>query len=328
MQTLPVIDIAGLNAPDPATRRHVTAQLGQACREVGFFYATGHGIPDPVRRAVFDAAHAVFALSPAEKAGVSVTLSPHNRGYVGFATERLNEHAGPDQKEAFNIGLELPPDDPELRSGSTFRGANLWPTLPGFRDALLEYYDACGRVMTDIHRGFALDLALDEDFFAPKLARPASILRLLHYPATAEDGGLGAGEHTDYGNLTLLATDGVAGLQVRTLGGQWIDAPHVDGAFICNIADCLMRWTNDVYRSTPHRVLRPKAERYSVAFFGDANPDALVEAIPSCIPPGTRPLYPSITCGAYIQQRLTATYEHLQNVQGDSSPSPSGRGPG
>ena len=76
---------------------------------------------------------------------------------------------------------------------------------------------------------------------------------------------IGAGEHTDYGNLTILATDGVAGLQVRRRDGVWLDAPHIDGAFVCNIGDCLMRWTNDVYVSTPHRVLRPRQERYSVA---------------------------------------------------------------
>ena len=81
--------------------------------------------------------------------------------------------------------------------------------------------------------------------------------------------------HTDYGNLTLLATDDVGGLEVRTRGGEWIAAPVVPGAFVVNIGDCLMRWTNDIYVSTPHRVFnRSGRERYSIAFFLDPNPEA------------------------------------------------------
>ncbi len=320
MDQIPIIDVSGLNAPGLATRQAVAAELGRACREVGFFYVTGHGIPDTLREGVFAAAHRLFAMPETDKERVSVKLSPHNRGYIGFGVEKLDEHSTADQKEAFNIGRELPPDDPEILAGAPFRGPNVWPELPGWRTSVLDYFDACDRLQADIHRGFALDLGVEETFFAPALDRSASILRLLHYPAgnvagaagAAGAADLGAGEHTDYGNLTILATDGVAGLQVRRRDGVWLDAPHVEGAFVCNIADCLMRWTNDVYVSTPHRVLRPDAERYSVAFFGDANPHAVVEALPTCVAPGAQPLYPPITCGAYIDQRLNATYDHLQ----------------
>lgn len=314
MDHIPVIDVSGLRAPEPGSRQAVATALGQACREVGFFYVTGHGIPDALRRDVFDAAARLFALPDAEKERVSVKRSPHNRGYVGFGTERLDEAAAADQKEAFNVGLDLPPDDPEVQAGKPFRGPNLWPPVPGLRDTLLAYYAACERLQDSIHRGFSLDLGLEEDFFTDKLTRSASTLRLLHYPAGSGGGagGLGAGEHTDYGNLTILATDGVAGLQVRRRDGAWLDAPHIEGAFVCNIADCLMRWTNDVYVSTPHRVLRPAAERYSVAFFGDAHPDAVVEALPTCLAPGAGPRYAPITAGAYLTRRLAATYDHLK----------------
>jgi isopenicillin N synthase-like dioxygenase len=137
---------------------------------------------------------------------------------------------------------------------------------------------------------------------------------MLHYPAgqASQPGEVGAGTHTDYGNLTILATDGVAGLQVQRRDGVWLDAPHIDGTFVCNIGDCLMRWTNDIYISTPHRVLRPQTERYSVAFFGDPNPDAKVEVIPSCLAPGETPRYAPTTGAAYLRSRLDANYEHLK----------------
>ena len=325
---IPIIDVSGLRSSDIAEREAVAAEIGTACREVGFFYVTGHGIPPATARGVFDAAHDLFALPHHAKDALAIRHSPHNRGYVGVAGERLDAMASPDQKEAFNIGLDLPPDDPEVLAAKPFRGVNLWPDLPGWRDRVLAYYDACMRLQLDIHRGFALDLGIAEDFFADKMVRPIATLRLLHYPAgdPAEGGAMdgaeigrsmagaeiGAGEHTDYGNLTILATDGVAGLQVRRRDGVWLDAPHVDGAFVCNIGDCLMRWTNDVYVSTPHRVLRPRQERYSVAFFSDANPDALVEVLPACVAPGEAPRYEPITCGAYLHGRLTATYAHLK----------------
>jgi isopenicillin N synthase-like dioxygenase len=141
---------------------------------------------------------------------------------------------------------------------------------------MLAYYDAVWKLGRRLHRAFAVDLGLPASFFEDKLDRPMATLRLLHYPpmpANPIAGQLGAGEHTDYGNLTLLATDGSGGLEVRTRAGDWIAAPTVEGALLCNIGDCLMRWTNDVYVSTPHRVVsRRGQERYSIAFFLDPTP--------------------------------------------------------
>ncbi len=130
-----------------------------------------------------------------------------------------------------------------------------------------------------------------------------AVLRLLHYPPQPPDRGspaIGAGEHTDYGSLTLLLTDEVGGLEVKrrdTSGeGGWIAAPHVPGAFICNVGDCLMRWTNDVYVSTPHRVVQSRRAR---ALFRrlllDPNPDALVACLPTCVSAGRPARYPRST---------------------------------
>ena len=314
MDVLPIIDVTGLRNNDLVARRKAAASLGRACRDTGFFYVIGHGIDESLRRAVFDKSKEFFQSPQDVKNRVSVRLSPHNRGYSGFGVEQLDEHGEADHKEAFDMGLELPSDDWEVIAGARFRGHNQWPDLSGWRQTMLDYYAACLSLELDIHRGIAIDLGLDEEHFTPKLARPAAVLRLLRYPSRSPDDGaseFGAGQHTDYGNITILATDGVAGLQVRRRDGVWIDAPHIDGAFVCNIGDCLMRWTNDIYVSTPHRVLRPTAERYSIAFFMEANPDAMVEAIPSCVGPGKTAYYPPVSVGDYLQGRLNATYEHL-----------------
>lgn len=303
MHDIPVIDISPLASPDAAARREVAAAVGAACRRTGFFLVTGHGIPDAVVQDAFRAAHAVFALPHDTKRELAIARHGHNRGYVGLGVEALDETTAADLKEAFNL---------IWTDGGATRPDNVWPPIDGWPERVQAYFDAVLAVGQRLHTAFAIDLGQPEDFFADKIDRPLATLRLLRYPAALDDdappGLPGAGAHTDYGNVTLLATDGVAGLQVRRRDGTWLDAPQVPGAFVCNIGDCLMRWTNDVYVSTPHRVAPPSRERYSIAFFLDPNPDALVSALPGCVPVGQAAHHAPITAHDYLQQRFASTY--------------------
>jgi isopenicillin N synthase-like dioxygenase len=311
MSEIPIIDVGPLCAR-AAGADEVARAIGSACRETGFFYVTGHGVGSALVRSVFEHARAFFAAPLALKEAVAFTGASGNRGWSRLGGERLDLTKPADLKEAFNIGLELAADDPELIAGKPFRGSNVWPDIAGFRATMLAYYEACLRLGRDLHRAFALDLGLAPDFFAPVFARPLATLRLLHYPpapAMPSDGALGAGEHTDYGNVTLLATDAVGGLMVRHRSGRWLTAPAVADAFVCNIGDCLMRWTNDTYVSTPHKVVSPPGrDRYSVAYFLDANPDAEVACLPTCTGPGRPAKYPSVTAGDFLRSRLEPTY--------------------
>jgi isopenicillin N synthase-like dioxygenase len=312
MNTIPVIDIAPLLAGSPEQAHAVAGALGRACREVGFFYIAGHGIPPELRARVFDASHTFFASSASIKEAAAFSGPSGNRGYIKLGGEALDPSKPSDLKEAFNIGLELAPDDPELVARAPFRAANLWPHVPGFRETMLDYFNRVWRLGRDLHRGFALDLGLEPDFFEAKLDRPIATLRLLHYPpvvAPLSQGQLGAGVHTDYGNVTLLATDAVGGLMVQDRSGRWLEAPVIPDTFVCNIGDCLMRWSDDVYVSTPHKVVSPPgADRYSVAFFLDPNPDAIVACLPSCVDPDHPAKYGPITGGDFLLSRLEPTY--------------------
>jgi isopenicillin N synthase-like dioxygenase len=308
--TLPIVDLASSRENDEVSLTRIAAEIGAACRDVGFFYAINHGVDKKLFAEAFTQSHCFFALPLADKRRLAIEKIGGNRGYSGLLHEALDPARGPDMKEAFNIGLELASDHPELIAGKPFRSPNAWPGLPGFRETLLAYYDACAALGARLHRAFAKDLGLKPDFFTDKFDRPMATLRFLHYPAPSRgsDPKTGAGEHTDYGNLTLLATDDVGGLEVRTRAGQWIAAPVVPGAFIVNIGDCLMRWTNNVYVSTPHRVVNRSAkERYSIAFFYDPNPDAIVETIPSCLREGEVKRYPPILAADYLKMRLDAS---------------------
>jgi isopenicillin N synthase-like dioxygenase len=309
MSLVPTLDVAAALASEPGALRHLAAEIGLAARGTGFFRVTGHGLSIKMIEAVFATARGFFALPAAQKDRISIARSKHNRGYVGLRVEGLDPKAGKDHKEAFNIGLDLAPDNPEVLAGKPFRGVNLWPDDPAFRQEMLEYYDFAWALGRFLHRAIALDLALPQEFFESRLDRPMAILRLLRYPPPTGTEHVGAGEHTDYGNLTLLLTDDAGGLEVRTRDGRWLAVPHEPGSFIVNIGDCLMRWTNDVYVSTPHRVTHSKPrERLSIAFFLDPNPDALVECLPTCLAAGETPRYPTISGAEYLMERLKATY--------------------
>ena len=306
---IPSIDLGGLGTPDGD--RRLAAEIGAAARGIGFFTIVNHGVPDGLVAAMMAAGRGFFARPPAEKTALSIRRSPHNRGYVGLSEEALDPTKGPDAKEAFNIGLEMPADHPDVVAAKPFRGVNLWPSDSGFRQTALAYFDAVRKLGVSLHRPIALDLGLAADWFEPSLDAPLATLRILRYPPARGTETSGAGEHTDYGNLTLLMTDDAGGLEVRTRDGRWTPAPHPPGAFIVNIGDCLMRWTNDVYVSTPHRVThKAPRERLSLAFFLDPNPDAVVAAIPTCVSADRPARYPATTGAAYLKERLDATYAH------------------
>lgn len=311
MSAIPVIDISPLVSGSPAQAQAVAKALGHACRDVGFFYISGHGVPPALMKRVFEASAAFFTGPASIREAVSFSGPGDNRGYIRLGGETLDPGKPPDVKEAFNIGLELPPDDPEMLARAPFRAANLWPDVPDFRETMLDYFNGVWRLGRDLHRGFALDLGLEPNYFETRLDRPNATLRLLHYPQSTtppSEGQLGAGVHTDYGNVTLLATDEVGGLMVQDRSGRWLDAPVIPNTFVCNIGDCLMRWSNDVYVSTPHKVVNPGKDRYSVAFFLDPNPDAVVACLPTCVSADRPVKYAPVTGAEFLRSRLEPTY--------------------
>jgi isopenicillin N synthase-like dioxygenase len=312
---LPIIDASGIAQASAERLRALAQDIGRISRDTGFFYIVNHGVPQEAIEEVFAMAQSFFALPEAVKARGAICAQSGNRGYVHLRTEALDPANHVDNKEAFNIGLELDPDDPEIAARIPSRALNPWPDLAGFRRVMVEHYNRMLRLGLDLHQAIAVDLGVSADYFEPFFDKSMSTLRLLHYPPAQSNapGQIGAGAHTDYGSLTILATDDAGGLEVRKRDGQWIAAPPIPGAFICNIGDCLMRWTNDVYVSTPHRVANPVGrDRHSIAFFLDANPDALVEVLESCCDQRRPPRYPPIRASDYLAGRFAETYGFKQ----------------
>ena len=311
---LPIINIADLSAQDLDKRKQVGRDLRVACLDKGFFYCTGHGIPQGLIDAVLVQARLFFSQNLATKQKVDKTRSSCNRGYEHLGGQTLEANTLPDNKEGFYIGLDLPEEDPRVVAGRFNRGPNLWPQeLPGFKSTMQAYFSAMQDLGERLMDGIALSLNLDEDYFSGFKKDPFAILRLLHYPpqnTNASANEKGAGAHTDFGGLTLLLQDAVGGLQVFDHSTQaWISAKPVTGSYIVNLGDMISRWTNDQYQSTLHRVINSSGkERYSVPFFYSGNPDHQVSCIPTCLESGASPKYPPIIVEDHIKSMYEQTY--------------------
>jgi isopenicillin N synthase-like dioxygenase len=281
--SLPVIDVAALAAaaaapapapvpaPVPAAALAVAGQIQQACREHGFFYVTGHGVPDALLAELAEASAEFFALPVEDKLEISMERGGRAwRGYFPLGGELTSGQ--PDLKEGLYFGAELPGDDPRVQAGLPFHGPNLFPRqVPRLRDLVLPYLDAMTALGQSVLAGIALSLGLEARYFADGYtADPTVLFRIFSYPPSPPGfRGWGVGEHTDYGLLTLLAQDDSGGLQVAGPHG-WIDAPPVPGTFVGNIGDMLDRLTGGWYRSTPHRVRNVSGRtRLSLPFFLD-----------------------------------------------------------
>jgi isopenicillin N synthase-like dioxygenase len=279
-QTLPVIDMSPLFGSDRAGRLSVAKRIETACRDTGFFYASGHGVSPELIARLEAASHRFFSL-PLERK-LEIAMSKGGRAWRGFFPVGGELTSGaPDLKEGIYFGSELANDHPRVREGLPLHGANLFPKdVPDLRAAVLDYIKACTRAAHALMEGIALSLNLEADYFARNYTSDPTILfRIFHYPAcTPDDAAWGVGEHTDYGLLTLLAQDDAGGLQVKARSG-WIDAPPIPETLVCNIGDMLDRLTGGWFKSTPHRVRNVSGRgRLSFPFFFD--PDFAAEIVP------------------------------------------------
>ncbi|MGD9966791.1 MAG: isopenicillin N synthase family dioxygenase [Hyphomonadaceae bacterium] len=276
---LPIIDVAPLLARDDAGA--AARQIGDPCRDLGFFYVTGHAIGADTLAALDAASRIFFALPEAEKTNIAMAKGGRAwRGYFPVGGELTSGQ--PDKKQGLYFGEELSPSDARVRAGLPLHGSNLFPdAVPELKPSVLRFIEEATRSAHAIMEGVALSLGLDGQYFRRTYtANPTLLFRIFEYPAS-DDESWGVGEHTDYGLLTLLAQDDNGGLQVKTRNG-WIDAPPIRGALVCNIGDMLDRLTAGIYRSTPHRVRNSSGRsRLSFPFFFDPSWDAEIVPLPS-----------------------------------------------
>jgi isopenicillin N synthase-like dioxygenase len=312
-QIVPIIDIAPLRKGDPQGSRTVAQQFHKACVRTGFFYIANHGIAAALRTRLFADTQRFFAQPLAFKERVAIVKGEGQNGYSGIGSQRFDPAMAADNKESMYIGVEHACDQSSPLAGTPLHGPNRWPDLlPGWREAVVTYMSTMEELAQLLLNGLALSLDLPWGFFDGSMDDNMSALRLLHYPphpAADPRRELGIGAHTDWGAVTILAQDGTGGLEIQLPSGAWVAAPPVPDTFIVNIGDMMARWTNDLYTSTPHRVLnRSYADRYSAAFFVDPRYDTRVECLVTCCSADRPARYPAITAGEHILEMKRRTY--------------------
>lgn len=307
MSWVPVVDISAANAP---------AHINAACEDVGFLTIVGHGVSETAVDDAWCTAREFFDLPLDEKMRVAMPRPGYPYGYSPIAGETLAKSLGnggaPDLKESFAIGPVDRPTHTITDPDEEFAWSqNLWPdALPQLRPAWELYFRSLGDLAARLLRLMAIGLELPEHHFDSMINRHTSAMRALNYPPQEHlaPGQLGASAHTDYGTLTILLADPVqGGLQVTDDKGNWHDVAAAPGSFVVNLGDAMARWTNDRWRSTMHRVQVPQGRRQSIAFFHNANWDAKIECLPTCLSAGEQPKYATIAAGPHLMQKFQST---------------------
>ncbi|KAJ8515346.1 hypothetical protein ONZ45_g7234 [Pleurotus djamor] len=325
---IPVIDFAKFRAAKSHSEKKATAvEIVTAFKESGFIYLAGHGIPSETIQYVFGKSADFFKLPKSTKSQLAWEDPRSNRGYVAIGRERVTQSA--DANEIAALRAKAPDFKETMEIGRDWDSVwkNQWPQeadAPQFKRTMLDFYQTCHDLHVLVMRSIALGLELDESYFDSKVNEQCHNLRLLSYPPVRrsvleQDGQARAGAHSDYGTVTLLFQDSVGGLQVQNPHTKVFHAaPPIPDTIVINVGDLLSRWSNDLLRSTLHRVVAPPAKqindketitpaRQSVAFFCNPNFSAEISCLPTC--EAGKAKYEPINTEKYIVGRLAATYQ-------------------
>lgn len=301
MQHVPELSLADYTHGTDAQRDAFCRDLYRGLTRYGFVTLRDHPIP----HALLDRAYALSAAFFAQPEEVKRRYVGGLRGYAPFRTEHAKNSRVADLKEFWQIG----PERTEQAARSPTEPPNLWPDAPdGFKNTYVELFGLLESTGRAILEALTSSLSVSRDFFAARVDRGNSVLRLLHYPPIpddAEPGSVRAAAHEDINLLTLLVAAQGSGLELLDRDGRWLPVETDRNNLILDSGDMLARLTNDVIPATTHRVVNPagpNVSRYSMPFFMHPNSEVVLSCIPSCLGDGAK--YEDITADAFLEQRL------------------------
>ena len=312
---MPVINASDFDEDSEADLRRLGEAIVGALRTSGFFVLVGHGLRRDVVRGGFEAAREFHALALERKRELAM-----GQGFVGYLasggftvkTSEVNANTKADINAAFFFDRERMSDDPEVVAGVPFRYANKWPhELPLFRERCLRYFYGMEALARSLLPALAMGLGASPRYFDEAFQSPQGTVRLSHYPvASYEANQFGIAPHTDSNFMTLLPQSEVEGLYIVNSDGEWVRAPKIRGAISVNSGDMLKRWSNDTVKSTRHFAVNLSREsRYAIPYFMAPNTRYLMEAIPSCVPPGEAPKHAPLRYEEYRLWFMRSNYQ-------------------
>ncbi|WP_448539117.1 isopenicillin N synthase family dioxygenase [Schleiferia thermophila] len=307
MTEIPSVDLAQFVHGDPEARKLFVQQLGKAYEEIGFVAVKNHGLSDELRDRLYDKVQQFFSLPADVKARYEIPGLAGQRGYTSFGKEHAKGHNKGDLKEFFQFGQWVSgPVDGEVYPENVYVAE-----VEGFNEVAREVYKTLETTGIHMLRAIALYLGLDEFYFDSWVHNGNSILRAIHYPPITRepDDAVRAAQHEDINLITLLMGASAEGLEVLNKKGQWIPVTALPEQIIVNVGDMLQRLTNNVLRSTTHRVVNPPKDkwhepRFSIPFFLHPKSSMPLNCLPQCIMKQNPKAYPDITAGEFLDERL------------------------
>lgn len=308
-QTIPVADLNDYLSSDSERRSRFVKTVGEALQDIGFFALENHNVDESLMAKAYSDAQQFFELPDDIKRQYERPEWHGQRGYVSFGREHAKDSKAPDLKEFWHVGREAW-KQPAVNSET--RMTNTWPTeVADFRPAMLALYQNMERCANSVLEACAEFLGEPIDRFTSIADDGDTILRVIHYPPIPEGvhpESVRAAAHEDINLITLLVEATAGGLELLQRDGTWRPIRALKGQIIVDTGDMIQNLTNGVLKSTTHRVVNPdnsRDRRFSMPFFVHPRSEASLNPLSSCISrQGGKKLYPDITAGQYLSQRL------------------------
>ena len=308
MNKIPSLDLRDFLSEDANRKEEFVQSIGKAFQEIGFCAVKGHLLSDDLVERLYKQIKLFFDLPYEVKAKYEFPQYSGQRGYVSFGKESAKGSKHGDLKEYWHFGQYI--EEEEKEKYNYFPNIHV-DELSEFNEVGREVYSTLEETAKHILRALALYLNIEEDYFDQYIKNGNSILRPIHYPPILEDPkeAVRASAHGDINLITLLMGAHGKGLQVQHSNGEWIDAVASEDELMINIGDMLSRHTNNLLKSTVHRVVNPdrellKKSRYSIPFFMHPISEMKLNVLESCISDESPKSFDDITAGDFLNERL------------------------
>ncbi len=308
MTKIPSVDLRDFLSDDPARKQKFVNEIGKAYEEIGFVALKGHFLDTELTENLYKEVKNFFDMPEDAKKKYEIEGIGGQRGYVGFGKETAKGFKKADLKEFWHFGQYL---DEGSKYASEYPANVEVSENPAFNEVGKQTFKKLEETGKYVLRALALYLGLDEFYFDKYISEGNSILRALHYPPITEepDDAVRAAAHGDINLITLLMGAHGKGLQVQNHKGEWIDAIAQPDELMINVGDMLSRHTNNILKSTIHRVVNPERElwgtsRYSIPFFMHPVSEMPLNALEGTYDENNPKLYPDATAGEFLRERL------------------------
>ena len=311
---IPVLDLGPYMNGEEGALEELASEVRHIQETIGFWAIINHGVSWQILEETYNQLKRFFALPDADK--LRYRINELSVGYVPpkstkYISSIVNQNTKKDLNETLITALERPDDHPLIVARTRFVGPNQWPEgLQGFREAIVAYQQEILKLGRKLLPIFAVALELPPKYFDQYFSDPVMWSRNAHYPPEKpEKNQYGIAPHSDHSFLTMLPTAEVPGLQILTQAGDWIEAKYIEKGILVNTGEFLNRWTNGRFIPTPHRVVPPESDRYSIATFFNPSPDTIAVPLETCCSEDNPARYDPMSLIDYVSWYIDTNYQ-------------------